>query len=195
MNAFRAAMFSVAVALVGLATATSVGQTTAPSGAAAAGDLKLFDKGVTWEVKKNGKAEGSFDLSTDGDLPIGVLSYDFSKGDGKGKLAPNVVASTAAEIPEGTSTFAVDARSSRALSVSVRFKDAGGQTLQTKINLKGTGSWATLTVPLDKKFEHWGGANDGQVHFPIKQVVLITAKPQDDPPTGKVEFAKARTTK
>ena len=54
----------------------------------------------------------------------------------------------------------------------VRFTDSTGQTFQPdgpKIDWKG---WRYVTFPMRppeaKPLAHWGGANDGQVHYPIQ---------------------------
>jgi hypothetical protein len=168
------------------ATAEDASATTKP----AETNLSLFAKDAAWEFKKN-KAEGSFELDKDGDLPIGVVNYDFSKI--KGEKAIVVVASTKVTVAEGPNSIQIDARSSQALPITIRFIDASGQTLQSKGKLKGGGAWETVNVSFTKKFEAWGGAKDGKIHFPIQQIALVVAAPKDDPKTGKVEFANART--
>lgn len=156
---------------------------------AAETDLKLFEKGTDWTVVKNGGGDGSFALATDGDLPIGVLTYDFA---GKAADKPaTVVAVAKTSIAEGPSALQVNVRSSRGLPVVFRLIDSSGQTHQLKSKAKGNGDWETLTVKLNGKFESWGGAKDGKIHYPIKQVKLSISPPKGDPPTGKVEFAKA----
>ncbi|HEY0075679.1 MAG TPA: cellulase family glycosylhydrolase [Abditibacteriaceae bacterium] len=50
----------------------------------------------------------------------------------------------------------------------MRYRDATGQTFQpngTSINWKG---WRYYEFPLDGPVGFWGGANDGQIHYPIQ---------------------------
>ncbi|MEX0777933.1 MAG: hypothetical protein WD042_19700 [Phycisphaeraceae bacterium] len=154
-------------------------------------DLKLFEKGVKWKFGKvNG--EGSFQLATDGDKPIGVMNYDFSK-EGEVKGGRYLVTKTETSIPDGVGEIRFAGRSSRALKILVRLIDETGQTHQASGSLTGSGEWETIKVSLSKKMQHWKGAADGKVHFPIKQIVLGVTGPKDDPKTGKVEFADLAT--
>src|SRR5690606_14825916 len=147
-------------------------------------DLKLFDADKAWEFKRNA-GKGSFELSKEGDLPIGVLSYDFSGS--TSKKPASVIAGLKTEIPEGATAITVDARSDRAQRVTIRLKDDTGQTFQRKGKITGTGKWETVSMSLTRKIEHWGGANDGTIHYPIREVVLSVVAPTEEPLAGKVE--------
>ncbi|HEX4124319.1 MAG TPA: cellulase family glycosylhydrolase [Tepidisphaeraceae bacterium] len=135
------------------ANQTAPPPSTQPS-AAGTTDLKLFTKDAQWDFLKN-TGDGSFDVATEGNLPIGVLNYDFSHS--KTKSTPYVLASTTVNIPDTAGEFLLDARASRPMHITLRLVDSTGQTLQFKGNLKGTGAWGTLTIPLARRFEHWGG--------------------------------------
>ncbi len=152
-------------------------------------DLKLFSKDTSWTVVKNGGGQGTFELAAEGEKPIGVLNYDFA-GKQEGKPA-SVVAVAKTSIEEGPSALKFNVRSTRGLALTFRFIDSTGQTHQLKSKVKGFGDWETLNVSLTRKFETWGGANDGKIHYPIKQVKLAVSPPEGDPATGKVEFADA----
>jgi len=59
----------------------------------------------------------------------------------------------------------------------IRFKDSTGQTFQSdgpKIDWEG---WRYVTIPMqpsdEKPLAHWGGANDGVVHYPIRWDTLF----------------------
>jgi hypothetical protein len=43
--------------------------------------------------------------------------------------------------------------------------------------------------------EHWGGANDGRMHFPVKELSLCVNKPGAGPMANVIEFANATTVK
>ena len=36
-----------------------------------------------------------------------------------------------------------------------------------------------MKFPLSKKLEHWDGANDGVVHFPVKSIAVSIPMPAD----------------
>lgn len=152
-------------------------------------DLKLFDKDASWKVTKNGGSDGTFEIVAEGDSTIGVMTYDFAN---RASNKPSVlVAASGTSINAEAGAVALNARTSRPLTLTIRFVDDTGQTHQHKSKLKGSGDWETVRISLSRKFETWGGAGDGKIHFPIKQVKLALLAPKDDPPTGKIEFAKA----
>jgi len=74
--------------------------------------------------------------------------------------------------------------------LTFRVVDSTGQTLQYKTKTKGTGQWEAIRFPLDKKLEHWDGANDGFPHFPLKSIVFSVPQPADAS-KGAVEYAEA----
>ena len=41
------------------------------------------------------------------------------------------------------------------------------------------GAWSDVKFPLSKKLEHWDGANDGVVHFPVKSIAVSIPMPAD----------------
>jgi hypothetical protein len=153
-------------------------------------DLKLFEKDTAWKFIKN-TGDGSFELASDASKPIGVLHYDFSNKTGKN--TPYVLAQAELKIPDTAGQFQIHVRSPKPHRVTMRFVDSTGQTLQVKGSVKGDGSWETVTVHLDRKMEHWDGANDGKVHFPIKSLFLSIPQQGEDDKDGKIEFADAAT--
>ncbi|WFB36172.1 cellulase family glycosylhydrolase [Kiritimatiellota bacterium B12222] len=153
---------------------------------ATAVDLRLLDKGNAWAFMKN-TGEGSFVLEQDGHgVPMGVMSYDFTKST---KNMPYVLASAAVQIPEGASEIQIHARSPIAQQLTFRIVDAKGQTHQIKKRIKGTGGWEMIQFPLNKRVEHWGGPKDGVVHFPVTKLFLSVPKPNQETLEGNVEFA------
>jgi hypothetical protein len=161
--------------------------TAAPPPAGAV-DLKLFESGAEWEFVKN-TGEGSFELGADGETPIGVLSYDFTRS--KAKSTPYVLAGAKVAIPAGATEMRINARSPIAQKLTFRLIDDSGQTLQYKSKIRGSGDWETIRIPLTRKLEHWGGANDGKAHFPVKHVYFSVPLPDDEHKSGKVEYADA----
>ena len=59
----------------------------------------------------------------------------------------------------------------------MRYADATGQTFQPDLGkLDGTG-WRYVQAPLDGSGGHWGGANDGRVHPPLRITTLALVDP------------------
>lgn len=173
----------------GKSVTTSVRPVAAPVVAAtpAGGvDLKLFESGAEWSFEKN-TGEGSFTLAKDAEgKAIGVLAYDFTNSKSKNK--PYVLASTHLSVAEGASALLLYARSTLAQPLTFRVTDSTEQTLQFKMRLKGTGQWEEIKIPLNKKLEHWGGDDDGKVHFPLKGLVFSVPQPGEEK-VGKVEYS------
>ncbi len=59
----------------------------------------------------------------------------------------------------------------------MRFVDATGQTLQPTFGRVDWTGWKLVYFPFSGQHGHWGGANDGQVHWPIRldSLVLLDA--------------------
>jgi hypothetical protein len=73
----------------------------------------------------------------------------------------------------------------------IRFRDSTGQTFQPdgpKIDWKG---WRYVTFPMQpsdaKSLAHWGGANDGQIHYPIQwDSIFLLDNPSRKPVEGEI---------
>ena len=65
-----------------------------------------------------------------------------------------------------------------AQKLTFRVKDSTDQTLQFKTKI-APGAWSDVKFPLSKKLEHWDGANDGVVHFPVKSIAVSIPMPAD----------------
>ncbi|WP_309384418.1 hypothetical protein [Cerasicoccus frondis] len=166
---------------------TTSAASSAPISVAAApaisgSDLNLFAPGAKWKLKKN-KGDGSISLENN----VGVVAYDFQPG-AKG----NLVATTTTDIPQ-FNEFNMDVLASTQQSITVRFVDSTKQNLQARIKPKGTGQWESFKILADRKFESWGGANDGKIHFPIQQLKLSVSSPSDGSTTGAVQLANFST--
>lgn len=157
-----------------------------PKAVAKAIDLELFKPGTPWQFVRN-TGQGSFTLGTDGDLTIGVMQYDFSKS--TSRSTPYVLATAPLTIHAGTKAVQLNARSAIAQQLTFRLIDSTGQTHQYKKRIKGNGGWETVTIPLSRRLEHWGGAADGQKHYPFKGIALSVPRPNREHLTGKVEYA------
>lgn len=67
--------------------------------------------------------------------------------------------------------------------------DSIGQTHQYKGRNAGSGQWEATRISLTKRLEHWGGAADGKVNFPIEFIVLSVPQLVKDHQVGTVEYA------
>jgi hypothetical protein len=149
--------------------------------------LNLFDGSTDWNFIKN-TGEGSFSFKKDAEgRGIGIISYDFTKSEARS--TPYVLASASVSIPGGKG-ISMRVRTSVPQQLTFRVTDSTGQTLQHKTKVKGSGDWETVRFPLDRKLEHWDGANDGFVHFPLKSMVLSVPQPPSVS-SGTVEYAEA----
>jgi hypothetical protein len=149
--------------------------------------LNLFVSGAKWEFQPN-TGDGSFTLdATDEGKSIGVMAYDFTKS--TARSIPYVLATTPVDIPEGTLEVWIHARSPIAQQLTFRLIDSTGQTHQFKRRIKGTGTWEAIRIPLTRRLEHWGGANDGQIHFPVKTLVFSVPRPSEEHKVGAVQYA------
>lgn len=154
-------------------------------------DLNLFDKRVHWTFF-NGQefpgATGSFALASDGGKKIGILDYDFTKG------GNYVSAETEVAIADSSAELRFGMRADRSMRLSVRLIDHSGQCHQFAKAFSDAGGWETIRVALDRPAaEHWGGANDGKLHFPVEKICLCVNRPTGKNASGKAEFANAVT--
>jgi hypothetical protein len=150
-------------------------------------DLGLCEDGAVWQFLKN-TGQGAFTLGTaDDGKPIAILEYDFSKF--KSRSTPYVLAKTPVNIVQGATDLRIHARSPIPQPLTFRMIDSTEQTHQYKGRITGTGQWEVIRIPLTGRLEHWGGANDGRLHFPIKSLVFCVPLPAEEHKIGKVEYA------
>ena len=146
-------------------------------------DLKLCEEAAAWKFDKN-TGEGSVVTGkVDGRNAV-TVNFDFSKS--KTKQIPYVLASTAIDVNEGSS-LVFKMRCEKGQRVTIRLTDGTGQTLQFKRKFKKGGEWEEVRIPFDRKMEHWGGANDGKVHLPLKS--FCVSVPKSASVSGKVELS------
>lgn len=153
------------------------------------GNLALFAAGAPWEFIKN-TGEGTFTLDVADGRPVGVLHYDFTNS--KSKSTPYVLAAAPVDIAAGAYELQLQARSAIRQPLTFRLVDSTGQTHQFKSKISAPGAWQTIRIPLAKRLEHWDGANDGKIHFPIKQLVFSVPLPGEDAKAGEVEYAEVK---
>ena len=72
--------------------------------------------------------------------------------------------------------------------LSPRLDSLDGKTIYFSI---GAGGEQDIIIPLTKRLEHWGGAADGTIHFPVATIVFSVPLPSEDARTGKIEYSDA----
>jgi hypothetical protein len=118
----------------------------------------------------------------------GSQAYDATVGrDGKGSLKVSAdftgggaYVSSARTLPPGTDAKEVRiwVKSDNAVHLGVRIGDSSDQCHQHPLSLKSTKDWQEVVVNFEKLVgrEHWGGANDGKLHGPVKWVAFCFSK-------------------
>ena len=105
------------------------------------------------------------------DREIVNLFYDFSGG------GAYVAAKGTLEIPEGATEFRFTAKADRPHKLVLRLVDATKQTHQWELRYDRAGQWQDFSVDLTKPAKKsFGGANDGTMNFPLREVMLCVAK-------------------
>ncbi|MET7336902.1 sugar-binding protein [Nonomuraea sp. NPDC005650] len=161
-------LVAIAVAVTALVAPTSPAQ-------AAPGDVVLgdFENGVTpWFTASGGGT--SVSLTVTSDAP--------ASGSGAARLAVNAPSGTA-ELVRGVPSIDVRSlsfalRSTQLKGVVVRMTDSTGQAHQQTLPLIPGSGWQNVTVsnfaPAGAaEYIHWGGANDGVWHGPLKNLSLL----------------------
>ncbi|WP_043583118.1 hypothetical protein [Geminisphaera colitermitum] len=150
----------------------------------AKGSLGLPAEG-TWKFF-NGRefpgANGKLNLATEADQTTATISYDFSGG------GLYVCAQTKTEIPVGTGEIRIRVKSEEPGPVSLRLVDSTGQKLSIMTTYTQAGEWQVLRFPLSGKIRHFGGANDGKIHFPVTSLSLLVHKSSRIEPSGTLSF-------
>lgn len=177
----------VAAPTVTAATAPAAAMPPAPAPALPEGvsPIPLFSGETTWKFDKN-TGSGSFAIAKDSaGTGIAILQYDFSKS--KARSTPYVIASAPMKV-EAASALCLSVRGAvDKQRLTFRVVDSTGQSLQWKSKVTTPGSWEQLHFPLNRKLEHWDGANDGFVHFPLKAIVVSVPQPAGVS-SGTVEY-------
>jgi hypothetical protein len=114
------------------------------------------------------------------------LAYDLSKG------GNYVSASLTLPSPLSPAAIGFWVKSPPNITIALRVSDASGQTLQYNLrrpleNLDPT-SWYQQTAPLDTANGWWGGATNGQVQYPIRQLTILAADPPQAGAVGAIDF-------
>ena len=111
-----------------------------------------------------------------------TIAYDLGKGAYVGLVTPAV-------LHQGTTslTFRVRPTSAR-VRLFVRTTDSKGEQQMRRLRQSLPASeWTELTTDLSRFEAHWGGPNEGRIHWPLTQVVIGVEGGQ--PRQGEVEIS------
>lgn len=126
-----------------------------------------FSNGGEFRGAKGGKSLSETEFVS---APTAMcVEYDFSEGGVYVGIVRNI------SVPEQVRVVSLRARITGKNTVFMRIEDASGQTHATgSIALKDVGAWQDITVSLDKKTfrQHWQGAKDGVIHWPLKSIFI-----------------------
>jgi len=130
-------------------------------------------------------ATGSFTSGTGHTGKGAVLAYDLTKG------GHYVSATLTLTTPVTAAAIAFWAKVPAGIHAKLRITDSTGQTLQydtsRPLEAFDAGAWFREVVALAGASSHFGGANDGVVHQPVKAVTLMAADPPE-PDAGTIAF-------
>lgn len=116
-------------------------------------------------------AKGAVSRQNAEDREVVNLYYDFSGG------GAYVAAKGVVEIPEGPTEFRFSAKADRPQKLVLRLVDVTKQTHQWEIRYDQPGQWQDFSVDLTKPAKKsFGGAGDGVMNYPIREVILCAAK-------------------
>ena len=127
-----------------------------------------------WSIEYGREFPGALgDLSIVDDAERGKcvqVTYDFSAGGHYTGAMWNGRLAAAESI-----TFAV--KMSPKGSGMVRFRDVTDQEFLGGFSVT-PGEWTEIELPVDAEHfrQHWGGANDGEIHFPLKRILIAANK-------------------
>ena len=130
-------------------------------------------------------------------MPSLAVSYSFGRGWKFGQIVPSdknsAVENWIKETAPNVYTLWIRG-DGRGLQPRIRFVDATGQTFQSDGQKLDFNGWRLVKFPLRSEPEtplnHWGGANDGEVHLPVKwDNVLLLDNVSREPLEGEIQFA------
>lgn len=148
--------------------------------------IKL-DPSQSWRswVEGNKDVAGSagISISDPPNLPVSEigqalqLDYRFSKGWKYACIAPPDSLTRIEDKPKELGMWLYGDASGNTLRT--RFKDTTGQTFQATFGPIDFTGWKWITIPMNGTEHHWGGANDGVIHYPIRfdAMVLVDGVP------------------
>lgn len=117
-----------------------------------------------------------------------AISFDFSGG------GAYVSASTPITITDDYAELRVRVKSTKNMKLAFRINDYTGQCHQIPVSYDRAGEWQTIRYDLKahRPGQHWGGANDGVLNFPLTSFTIVVPNPKTEMPTGILLFSDAK---
>lgn len=151
--------------------------------------LGTFQPVSSWRFSNGAEfagAKGSLDSRATGQEC--AVTFDFSEG------GAYVAVFTAIMVPEDYSEIRLRVKCAQNIKLAFRLNDSTGQCHQIPVSYDRTGEWQTIRYDLKnhRPGQHWGGAKDGVLHFPLTSFSLVVPNPKTDMPTGILLFGDAK---
>lgn len=125
---------------------------------------------------------GSFEVEEVEGKQTGVLQYDFSQG------GVYVTGIRGLEVKKGPDELRFKVKSENPATVGIRLVDQTGQAHQNVFEYTEAGEWQVFRLDLNERAGiTFGGANDKEIHFPLKEIRLFVQK-KSGQEVGKVWF-------
>jgi len=132
-----------------------------------------------WRFDNGGEFPGAAGSLAGGGAGAFTLAYDFTGG---GRYVAAYF-DFAEPVSVGSFQFAV--KKPAAAQLTVRVSDSTGQTFQKSVSFDSE-DWTTLSFDMRGWTGHWGGANDGSLHQPLRTVGLLVEEAGLRKPKGEV---------
>lgn len=120
-------------------------------------------------------------LSADDDGTV-RLRFDFTRG------GAYVAAHRGLDRPTTLRGLSFRVRKPAAAPLTARVTDRTGQTVQKSVHFEHD-QWQRVTVEMGGWTGHWGGADDGVVHQPVREIALLIERRDLDVLTGEMAIA------
>ena len=157
---------------------------------------------VEWLLVDRGDSMERWSVNLGSEFPgaAGDLSVEAAEGGAALKVAFDLSgggryagAQCDAEIRQG-GALAFDMLAAGKRYFMARVKDATGQTHSGGFHTMG-GQWETIELPLnqDEFTSHWGGADDGAIHFPLREVLIAASSTKGEKGEFRLRNLAVRT--
>lgn len=112
-------------------------------------------------------AKGTLENTAENGVRFDRLAFDLTKGNYVGFNVEEM-------LPEGTTRvkFRLRVGGGAPAALFVRFRDATGQDHLHRIESRPGAAWSEVACDVKAAAGHWGGANDGVLHTPVKSLTL-----------------------
>ncbi len=131
-----------------------------------------------WEGREFPGAKGSVSVSED---HVAHTRFDFTGG------GHYVETQFAIDPPQAVRAITFSAERSAGYPLTVRVRDAQGQTFQKAVSHTGTG-WTTFRCDMNNWTGSWGGAEDGVLRQPVAGFSVLVENTRQPAPAGELSL-------